>query len=115
MRQRVQPVNAKCLERLDPPFVQRQSAAKAERDEALYRFNHLLEIVAGGNGYDSCKGDSGGPAYVSIGTSYKLAGVTSRSTENSGQACGDGGVYTRVDAYADWIVGTAKANGGILP
>lgn len=85
------------------------------RDEALYGFHVRQEIVAGAFGHDSCQGDSGGPAYIQVGTTYKLAGVTSRSTANSRQDCGDGGVYERVDAYAEWIIGTAKVNGGILP
>jgi secreted trypsin-like serine protease len=52
---------------------------------------------------DSCNGDSGGPAYVDAGGSWYLAGATSRATASAVRPCGDGGIYTRVHAYADWI------------
>ncbi len=71
--------------------------------EKLYRFNSNFEFSAGGDGYDACTGDSGGPAYVLSGDQMKLAGLTSRMTAGSTSKCGEGGVYTRVDAYADFI------------
>jgi len=73
------------------------------------------EMVAGGNGHDSCNGDSGGPAYVQTDSGLKLAGTTSRATANATVNCGDGGIYVRVDRYLDWIRHTAKDNGGELP
>jgi secreted trypsin-like serine protease len=61
--------------------------------------------VAGrkGSHRDSCKGDSGGPAYVFVDNSYKLAGTTSRATDEAMDVCGDGGVYVRADGLAAWI------------
>jgi hypothetical protein len=73
------------------------------------------EIVAGGNGHDSCNGDSGGPAYVKTAAGLKLAGATSRAVANAAVNCGDGGIYVRLDRYLDWIKKTAKDNGGTLP
>ncbi|MEZ4316447.1 MAG: serine protease [Myxococcota bacterium] len=60
------------------------------------------ELVAGGNGVDSCYGDSGGPLYVP-GTdgAWYLAGVTSRGF--AAQDCGSGGVYVRPDTYIGWV------------
>jgi secreted trypsin-like serine protease len=55
---------------------------------------------------DSCPGDSGGPAYVEEGSGgWSLAGLTSRATPGGYRfrRCGDGGIYTRVTAYADWL------------
>lgn len=49
---------------------------------------HGLEFLAGGDGKDSCAGDSGGPALVLDGSTARLAGVLSR-----GFACGEGGMY----------------------
>jgi len=72
-----------------------------------YGCNADWEIVAGGLGADSCNGDSGGPAYVLADGRLFLAGATSRATRNSIRPCGDGGVYTRVDRYVDWIRKTA--------
>lgn len=49
-----------------------------------------IEFIAGGDGKDSCEGDSGGPAFVTApGGSLQLVGVTSRGSEE----CGDGGYY----------------------
>lgn len=58
-----------------------------------------LEFHAGGNGKDTCRGDSGGPAFVTLQDgSPLLVGVTSR-----GLACGDGGVYGLPYPALCWI------------
>jgi secreted trypsin-like serine protease len=56
---------------------------------------------------DSCKGDSGGPAYIDVDGEWQLAGATSRGTCKARRICGDGGIYTRVHAYVDWIESVA--------
>jgi secreted trypsin-like serine protease len=63
------------------------------------------EIVAGKPlfNHDTCRGDSGGPLYISISGKWLLAGVTSRGTDLAQTMCGDGGIYTRVDKYRAWI------------
>ncbi len=55
-----------------------------------------------GQSTDSCFGDSGGPLYYTdaAGETF-LVGVTSRGAEDSTHECGDGGIYTRADAYPD--------------
>jgi len=58
---------------------------------------------------DSCNGDSGGPAYVYQRGRWLLAGATSRATSSAVRPCGDGGIYTTVDAYRDWIGGLMGA------
>jgi hypothetical protein len=74
------------------------------------------EIVAGTPNRDSCRGDSGGPAYVraSDGT-FALAGATSRAIRGSRYPCGGGGIYVRIDRYADWIKEVTAAHGGHWP
>lgn len=64
-----------------------------------------LEFVAGSPilDRDSCTGDSGGPAYVNLGSTWALAGATSRATASSIRPCGDGGIYGRVSAFVDWL------------
>jgi V8-like Glu-specific endopeptidase len=57
------------------------------------------EFDAGGNGSDSCNGDSGGPAFVEIkGGVLRLAGIVSR-----GYTCGEGGVYVNPLPTLCWV------------
>jgi endonuclease G len=71
--------------------------------EAELGFDSDLEFVAGGEGFDSCNGDSGGPAYITVAGERVVAGLTSRATETARNPCGDGGIYTRVDVHAAFI------------
>ena len=83
-------------------------------DSATYGCHSGKELVAGGNGFDTCNGDSGGPYFLIKGTDILLAGATSRATRNSANPCGDGGIAVRVDQYSAWIKATAAMNGGRL-
>ncbi len=68
------------------------------------------EIGAGGNEVDACFGDSGGPLYLLTPEGDFLVGVTSRSYMGASQAypCRDGGIYTRPDAFLNWIENTTN-------
>jgi endonuclease G len=81
-------------------------AAEQELD-----FESDLEFVAGGNGFDSCNGDSGGPAYINVNGDRKVAGLTSRATAGAINPCGEGGIYTRVDVHLEFIREVASAAG----
>jgi hypothetical protein len=74
-------------------------------DDPKFGSDAVKEFVAGAPflDRDSCNGDSGGPAYVEAGGSWYLAGATSRATASAVRPCGDGGIYTRVPAFEDWI------------
>jgi len=57
------------------------------------------EFRAGGDGNDTCSGDSGGPALVQLDSGeWRLAGVTSRGPE-----CGQGGIYGVVTPELCWL------------
>jgi len=62
------------------------------------------ELIAGGDGVDTCFGDSGGPLYLLTPRGDYLAGVTSRTFYDPGdEPCSLGGIYVRPDAVVDWI------------
>jgi len=69
-----------------------------------------LEFVAEDRRADSCTGDSGGPAFLEDGDTWKLTGATSRATLAASAECGDGGIYVRMDKYLPWIQRVARAN-----
>ena len=85
--------------------VRKSDAEDLSAQESLLGFNSFAEFVAGrkGSGKDSCNGDSGGPAYVFVDGARKLAGATSRATDEADDLCGDGGIYVRLDKVSDWI------------
>ncbi len=82
-------------------------------DTIYYGCNAHFELVAGQPllGKDTCNGDSGGPLFVEDkdpttgAKTFSLAAITSRAVETPGMAaCGDGGIYVRVDsAVRSWI------------
>ena len=70
------------------------------------------ELIAGGDGVDSCSGDSGGPLYLLTPSGDYLVGLTSRGVVPAPTPCGGGGIYVRVDAVVDWI---EAVSGELLP
>jgi trypsin len=81
-------------------------------DDPKYGADVAKEFVAGAPflDRDSCNGDSGGPAYVHAEGGWYLVGATSRATASTVRPCGDGGIYTRVRAFEDWIRSIPGAN-----
>jgi secreted trypsin-like serine protease len=65
------------------------------------------EFAAGGDGVDSCDGDSGGPAYLATPRGAIAVGVVSRGVGGAAQPCGDGGIYVRIDKIAGWLADVA--------
>lgn len=61
-----------------------------------------IEFVSGGAGKDTCRGDSGGPAYLRA--SGKLVGITVRPVKETPRGhCGLGGVFVRTAEHENWI------------
>ncbi|CAN5744935.1 hypothetical protein BH11MYX2_BH11MYX2_15630 [soil metagenome] len=65
------------------------------------------ELGAGGNGLDTCEGDSGGPLFVTGDLGTFLGGVTSRGYDSNTYTCSEGGIYVRPDKAIKWIEDTA--------
>lgn len=61
------------------------------------------EFVAGGDGTDSCFGDSGGPVYFDTPRGTVVIGAVSRGIDGAAMPCGGGGIYVRTDKVIDWI------------
>ena len=89
---------------------QGMAGIKREVEVSLRWFsNSGREFSAGGDGKDSCSGDSGGPALVQLDSGqWRLAGVTSR-----GGACGEGGTYGVVFPELCWLRDSAGVD--LLP
>ncbi len=64
------------------------------------------------NAKDSCYGDSGSPMMVpdnpAAPTAWKIAGIVSYGIHG----CDGAGVYTRVDAFRDWVASISDTDGG---
>src|SRR5580704_1687783 len=65
------------------------------------------EFVAGGDGVDTCDGDSGGPVYFATPRGEVVVGVVSRGVSGASSACGGGGIYVRTDKIAAWLAEVA--------
>jgi secreted trypsin-like serine protease len=67
--------------------------------------------IASPKGKGVCNGDSGSPAVVKVGGTWRLIGVASRQGV-AGKGCGQGlAVYTNATKYKSWIT----AHTGALP
>ncbi len=65
------------------------------------------EFVAGGDGTDSCFGDSGGPVYLETPRGSVVIGAVSRGLDGAALPCGGGGIYVRTDKILAWIEATS--------
>ena len=95
-----------------------QTAINDQLSQQLRRVN--VTVVSGGDSErkihakgpgtnDSCEGDSGGPLVAS----NRLIGVVSADLTgtNGNPSCGNGGKYTKVAEYLEFIIRTIHAQG----
>ena len=95
---------------VDVPITSYTCEGKTERgeDRSVYGCYPDFEMVASAplTSHDSCRGDSGGSAYVEgPDRKWYLAAVVSRGIKGpSTRDCGDGGIYPRVDGkIVQWL------------
>ena len=91
---------------------------------AVLGYDPSFEFCAGVRGLniDTCQGDSGGAALVYLADRgrWYLYGAVARSVkpqrgDTLRHLCGNGGIYTRVDKFREWIKETATRVGTTLP
>ncbi|XP_064096438.1 phenoloxidase-activating factor 3-like [Macrobrachium nipponense] len=83
----------------------------AQRDRIAAAFGLLEDqICAGGDGADSCRGDSGGPLMKQVPRGGSVCEQTVFGVVSLGIACGTFGIYARVSASLDWITGYIAPN-----
>lgn len=93
---------------VDIVSIHRNKNEDLNAEKARHGYESDLEFVAGGQGFDTCNGGSGGPVYIMKSEGRVVAGRTSRATTNSVNTCGDGGIYTRVDVNTRFIQSVIK-------
>jgi secreted trypsin-like serine protease len=76
------------------------SNVKFDVETSVVRDQFGGPIAIGGNGKDSCFGDSGGPAYGRLANGeLRVFGVVSRGSQN----CLQGGLYTKMPDHICWV------------
>jgi V8-like Glu-specific endopeptidase len=87
-------------------FGKRENGESGIKFEAQTRVreNQAVEFIAGGDGIDTCSGDSGGPVFSrdSNGNTY-LIGITSRTPDDAKVFCGDKTYYGKVSTAMEWV------------
>nr|AGK40922.1 serine protease snake-4 [Nilaparvata lugens] len=90
------------LQKVDINVISNEECRRIFRNPALTQGIVDEMVCAGGNGRDTCLGDSGGPLQFTRDSNrcvYHVYGLTSFG----GNDCGEMGVYTKVSSYLNWI------------
>jgi secreted trypsin-like serine protease len=82
-----------------------QTGAGVKRQTTTTMADHTASLLHFTDGlHETCNGDSGGPAFMTMGGKEVIVGLTSFGDVN----CAQGGYDTRVDALADWVDGYVR-------
>ncbi|XP_047218033.1 complement C1s subcomponent-like [Girardinichthys multiradiatus] len=95
------------------PLAECMNTPYTDSNEAMPFTNNMF--CAGGQGMDSCHGDSGGPfvsPFLSSGGPHYLIGIVSwgSNCQNDGGMGKKKGYYTKVENYVNWIKETINKN-----
>lgn len=82
---------------------------KVDVELADVKFSETEVMLDQTKGRGACHGDSGGPAFVKIGTELVLFGVTSRGHKDPMDTCLVNSIYTSATAMLPWIKTTVQA------
>ncbi|MDC5722786.1 trypsin-like serine protease [Vibrio europaeus] len=88
------------LKQLDVPLVNQSTCSSVYRDVTANTTSTNFCAGTSNEGFDSCRGDSGGPIVVK--SSGRQLGIVSFGDEHCGKQ-GTYGVYANVSHYSDWI------------
>lgn len=93
---------------VDMPIISPACGGKigGQSESKVYGCKRGMELVAGDpvRKRDSGRGDGGAPLYIQDARGeWLVAGATSRALDTATQLSGEGGIYTRVDRYREWI------------
>ena len=66
-------------------------------------FSRTEVLINQTEGRGACRGDSGGPAYITVNGEQLLFGVTSRGVDDPNNDCSRFAAYTNALAYKEWI------------
>ena len=94
-------------------FGKREDKGLGEKYEAETQIIKLSdkEIHIGGNGRDSCRIDSGGPAYARLKNGeWRVFGVVSRGIYSG---CGRGGIWGLMHEHICWVQRKSKIDLGL--
>lgn len=87
-------------------FGDRENGESGIKFEASTRIreNQVIEFIAGGEGKDTCSGDSGGPVFAKneLGV-MEFIGITSRTPDDAKVFCGDKTFYGKVSTAMKWV------------
>ncbi len=84
------------------------------RQDSMFVAGGTVVTISGGPWYDGAAGDSGGPAYLSSGTTPVAVVGIDHSDYSVGNPLASFSIYIRVDAYAGWILNAARESGSPL-